>query len=144
MSSPFWSPFPKSVPFYSSFCWSGARHPKLTYTKLQQKASDFFNDNFPYHKLNMHEGKTLLPIPFPRYFSKNLSFEGELDKKNPIEHLHNISSMSMLYSTQDTGNIIEKVLLKHLKSIPYKHRIQFEKEDYLEEGIPFITFRRFH
>ena len=113
--------------------WSGSVHAKMSYSKVLEQARDFWNEKFGWYNLNLIEERTLLPIPFPRYLSSKFNHNGELTPSKTNDFLNNISTFSSLYSTEDIGMIIEKVLLKSVKNIPVKHKQQFMKEEYMEE-----------
>jgi hypothetical protein len=133
LSSPFWGPLHKAKPFNIQIDWSGAVHSKKSKNVVHQEARDFCAEKIGCHSINISEPRTLLPIPFPRYLSPKFDHAGDITPANTNEFVNNLSTLSTLYSTEDTGMIIEKVFLKSLKNMPYKHKIQFLKEDYMEE-----------
>lgn len=140
LSSPFWGPLHKAKPFNIQIDWSGAIHSKKSKNFVLEEAKDFCGERIGCHNINVVEDRTLLPIPFPRFISPKFDHAGELTPADTNEFVNNLSTLSTLYSTEDTGMIIDKVFLKSIKNIPYKHKIQFMKEDYMEED-DFIETR---
>lgn len=140
LSSPFWGPLHEKLPFHSQLNWTGAVHPSLTSTKLKEQASDFCFEHLPSHNLDLMQEKHLLPIPYPRYFSRKLKYTGEVGPKETGDFVSNLSTFSTLYTTADVRKIVDNVILKYVTQIPYRHKVQFLKEDFIEED-EFIDMR---
>ena len=140
LSSPFWSPIYSKMPIHSQLNWTGAVHKNYSYTLLLDKSREYWLESLTSHNLNVLQDKTLLPIPFPRYFTNKMAFNGDISLKETNDFVNNVGTFSSIYLTPEVGGIIENVLLKAIKYIPYKHKVQFLKEDYIEED-QFIELR---
>lgn len=156
LSTPYKFTTPKSkAPFYCHANYSGSVHPTLSHTKVKQQIDEYCEEIINYGPnrgneklkatedelrdhayrmtINAQQERTLLPIPFPRYLSEKFNHQGELAPQETHDFVNNVSSMSMLYSTDEVGSLVENVLLKQIKNMPYRHKVQFLKEEYIEE-----------
>lgn len=128
------------MPIHSQLNWTGSVHKDFSHSVLLDQGREYCFESFGSHNLNIVHDRTLLPIPFPRYFTNKMTFNGDISTKETNDFVNNISTFSALYCTPEVGGIIENVLLKAVKYMPYEHKFQFLKEDYLEED-QFIEVR---
>ena len=119
-------------PIYTDITWLGSKISQFPGSKVLNGLRQYIIESDSYQAVNIKvdEYKSLLPLPFPRFFTPQFTSEGLLSRKPEF-----IERMSTLTATYQTGDLSSTIWLNAdlVKWMPITSKMHLKNEGYMED-----------
>ena len=136
LSSNFWNNKMDQRPLHTNITWNGSQIPNFSGSKILNETRNFLGESMNYQgfQLSIRELRTVLPIPFPRTFTRDIYNEVGNTVKNPLDSrfMESLSSVSSVYMTGDLTPVV-RLQADLFKRMPLKVKMHLKKDAVIEQ-----------